>query len=312
MAAPLGFKTFNTGDVLTAADTNGYLMQGVWTFADSAARSAAVTSPQEGNVSFLKDTNSLEIYDGAAWVAYGSGDITGVTAGTGISGGGTSGTVTVTNSMATAIDAKGDLIAGTGADAFSRLAVGTNGQYLVADSTTATGLKWGDVSAGSLTQLATGTLSGSTTAVSFSTTGYRNVWVLVTGVTANNPFELGAYYNGNSGLSQHWITTYNQNGSYGNNGGTTTSTIPLSGLTSSNGAVNTNTYQMTFFDVQNTSTAFPKLWSGSYSARNNLDTARNTAIITGASLAIGAMSSLTFVCGGASFNGGTYYIFGVK
>ncbi len=76
------------------------------------------------------------------WVDPSTGDITGVTAGTGISGGGTSGTVTVTNSMATAIDAKGDLIAGTGADAFSRLAVGTNGQILTADSTEATGIKW--------------------------------------------------------------------------------------------------------------------------------------------------------------------------
>jgi hypothetical protein len=76
------------------------------------------------------------------WIANDQGDITGVTAGTGISGGGTSGTVTVTNSMATAIDAKGDLIAGTGADAFSRLAVGTNGQILTADSAEATGLKW--------------------------------------------------------------------------------------------------------------------------------------------------------------------------
>lgn len=76
------------------------------------------------------------------WIAANPGDITGVTAGTGISGGGTSGTVTVTNSMATAIDAKGDLIAGTGADAFSRLAVGANNTVLTADSSTATGLKW--------------------------------------------------------------------------------------------------------------------------------------------------------------------------
>lgn len=69
MAAGQGFKTFNTGDVLTAADTNGYLMQGVWVFANAAARTSAVTSPQEGNMSFLKDTNSTEYYDGSSWVA---------------------------------------------------------------------------------------------------------------------------------------------------------------------------------------------------------------------------------------------------
>lgn len=76
------------------------------------------------------------------WVTDAAGDITGVTAGTGISGGGTSGTVTVTNSMATAIDAKGDLVPGTGADTFARLAVGANDTVLTADSSTATGLKW--------------------------------------------------------------------------------------------------------------------------------------------------------------------------
>jgi hypothetical protein len=71
MAAGLGFKDFVTGEVLTAADVDGYLMQGVWVFADAAARTAAVTSPQEGNVSFLKDTNSTEYYSGSAWVAIG-------------------------------------------------------------------------------------------------------------------------------------------------------------------------------------------------------------------------------------------------
>lgn len=73
MGTPLGFKTFNTGDVLTAADTNGYLMQGVWTFASAAARDAAVTSPQEGNVCYLKDTDAVMTYSGSAWVAVGGG-----------------------------------------------------------------------------------------------------------------------------------------------------------------------------------------------------------------------------------------------
>ena len=69
MAAGLGFKTFTTGEVLSAANVNGYLMQGVLVFADAAARTAAVTSPQEGQYSYLKDTNSTEYYDGANWVA---------------------------------------------------------------------------------------------------------------------------------------------------------------------------------------------------------------------------------------------------
>jgi hypothetical protein len=143
MAAGLGYKEFAVGEVLSAANVNGYLMQGVLVFADATARDAAITSPQEGQFAFTKNNDSLWYYSGSAWVASGAtGDIEGVTAGTGISGGGTSGTVTITNSMATAIDAKGDLVVGTGADTFARLAVGTNGHTLVADSAEATGLKW--------------------------------------------------------------------------------------------------------------------------------------------------------------------------
>jgi hypothetical protein len=144
MAAGLGFKTFTTGEVLTAADTNGYLMQGINVFASSTARAAAITSPQEGQYSYLKDTNALEYYDGAAWVGAPVGDITAVTAGKGLTGGGSSGDVTV--SLGTT--AKGDLVAGSGTTTAAVLPVGTNGQTLVADSSTATGLKWATPSGG--------------------------------------------------------------------------------------------------------------------------------------------------------------------
>ena len=76
------------------------------------------------------------------WVAANPGDITAVTAGTGISGGGTSGAVTITNSMATEITAKGDLIVGTGSATFDNLAAGSDGSSIVADSSTSTGLRY--------------------------------------------------------------------------------------------------------------------------------------------------------------------------
>jgi len=123
------------------------------------------------------------------WVTDAAGDITGVSVTSPITGGGTSGTVTIgiddattsvkgavqltdsisststttaatPNSVKTSydlanaaiaksiVDAKGDLIAATAADTVSRLAVGTNGQVLTADSTAATGLKWAAVASG--------------------------------------------------------------------------------------------------------------------------------------------------------------------
>jgi len=172
MAAGQGFKTFTTGEVLTAGDVNGYLMQGVLVFASAAARNAAITSPQEGQFAFTKDTNGLWYYDGAAWVASGAtGDIEGVTAGVGITGGGTSGTVTITNDMATTITASGDIVVGTGSGTYDNLPIGTTGQLLTADTTVSPyKVKWATpaAAASGLTYLAGGSVT-SVSSISLAT-----------------------------------------------------------------------------------------------------------------------------------------------
>jgi hypothetical protein len=163
---------FTAGDTLTITNIGaGVCTITAGTATVSTAGSLALAQYDSGTLYFT--STGVSIWNGAN-----PGDITGVTAGTGISGGGTSGTVTVTNSMATEITAKGDLIAGTGSATFDNLAVGTNGQTLVADSTASTGLKWATPSSGGkLLQVVSATTS---TSYTNSTTTLTDV----TGLTA--------------------------------------------------------------------------------------------------------------------------------
>jgi hypothetical protein len=81
--------------------------------------------------------------------------------------------------QSTIVDAKGDIIAATGADAVSRLAVGANDTVLTADSTEATGMKWATPAAGGgMTLISTANPSGATT-ISFTSipTTYKQLYL---------------------------------------------------------------------------------------------------------------------------------------
>lgn len=115
---------FTAGDTLTITNIGaGVCTITAGTATVSTAGSLALNQYDTGTLYFT--STGVSIWNGAN-----PGDITAVTAGTGISGGGTSGAVTVTNSMATAITTNGDLIYGTGSGTFNRLGIGSSAQVL--------------------------------------------------------------------------------------------------------------------------------------------------------------------------------------
>ena len=179
MAAPLGYKDFTTGEVLTANDVDGYLMQGIWVFASAAARDAAVTSPQEGNFAFLKDTNVTTYYTGSAWANLD-----------------TSGLV---NPMTTT----GDTIYSSPGSTPQRLGIGTTGQVL----TVASGIpSWATPAAGGgMTLINTGgtALSGTSTQVSSIPGTYKSLEIWVVNAQINADTEVTFTINNDTGANQY-------------------------------------------------------------------------------------------------------------
>lgn len=139
------------------------------------------------------------------WINNDTGDITGVTAGTGISGGGTSGTVTVTNSMATAFTTSGDLIQATGSGTFARLGTGTNGQYLTTNGTTNS---WVTASTSAVTLISTVTLTTTASTISFTSisSSYTNLRLTYQGKVTSGYGNFFLRFNADTGANYDYQT----------------------------------------------------------------------------------------------------------
>ena len=246
------------------------------------------------------------------WTSANPGDITGVTAGTGISGGGTSGDVTITNSMATAIDAKGDLIVGTGADTFSRLAVGTNNQVLTADSTTATGTKWATVSAGGMTLLASGTMNTATTTLSSISGAYKDLVLYIQNVKSSSAWTMSLNVQSSTGTSSYSYYGHSSATAF-NVGSQGQSSIPLTHTTQSEATAGRNAFAIYLPDysaaaakevqlvnaqfVYEDSGAVNKLQGNVVGQRYNQST---------------AITSLAWTVSAGTVSGGSYRLYGVN
>jgi hypothetical protein len=207
------------------------------------------------------------------------------------------------------VDAKGDLIGATAADTPARLAVGTNGQILTADSTAATGLAWATpASSGGMTLLSTTTLSGASTTVSTIDQTYNSLLILVTGISFSA--TAGAYaacqINGTSNLA----STVRQIGS----GATVNSQGIAAGdfqMSYNNYVLNNtnNAFSITIDNYASTTNYKPYRLTGQYINNSSVTETTNGGgnVITNS-----AVSSLKFTADTSSFNGGTVRIYGVK
>lgn len=112
------YKQFTNGSPLPASDLNTFLMdQSVMTFANATARTEALPTPKEGMVTWLEDSNRLDVWSGSAWILVNDN---------------------AASVPLSTVTTAGDLIVGTGNATVGRIGIGTNGQILTSNGTTAT------------------------------------------------------------------------------------------------------------------------------------------------------------------------------
>lgn len=208
------------------------------------------------------------------------------------------------------VDAKGDLISATSNDTPARLAVGTNGQYLQADSTTSTGLKWVTLAAGAYTSIATGTLSGASTTINSIPGTYTDLYLIVVNAyPATTGRTISVQMNGDTTASRHTQASYSAN--------TGTATFNSTRwnaaiLHDNNNTSNDGIATLRLYNYANTTT-----WKiGEWRSVNNYstDTTRpNFSTGFGMYNQTGAITSIKiFDSDGGNLGGGTYTLYGVK
>ena len=211
---------------------------------------------------------------------------------------------------ASIVDAKGDLIVGTADNTVGRLAVGTNGYTLVANSSEATGLEWAaPASGGGMTLINTGgtALTGASVTVSSIPGTYKHLYVIMEDVyQATTAGGIKMRFNSDTGSNYTFSGVRNINTTLAGTSSTTTS-IQLETRTGSTNTANKKA-QVQVWLPRYTNTTPKALHSQSY---GHDDTNPSNFAVSATYVGGSAISSIT-VFGDYNFSGGTIYVYGVN
>jgi len=201
----------------------------------------------------------------------------------------------------------GDLLYASAANTLARRAIGSTGQVLTVSGGLPT---WATPSSGAMTLLSTTTLSGVSTTISSIDQTYKNLEIVVFGVTnATADGILRCAPNGTTNItSQNWFADYG--GSWSTNSSFANNTYLY--LSGNNGMTRTdtaNSFAVSIFNYSSTTGGKPHRTCGQYTA----DGGSNKPVFwTGGINTTTAISSLVFTNTGGSFSTGTVLIYGVK